>query len=66
MGSVYSNKAYPPYGARFRLKANFDVSGYTLTQQHILNGLKKYGAIIDDSTGSDANFLVAMEGASDG
>jgi len=66
MGSVYNNNSYPPYGARFRLNASFDVSGYTPTQQHILNGLKKYGAIIDDSTGQDDSFLVSEEGAADG
>lgn len=37
-----------PYGARLRLKNNFDVSSYSATTQVILNGLKKYGMIFAD------------------
>jgi hypothetical protein len=34
---------YPPDGQRFRLKASFDISGYTRDQQVVLTALKKYG-----------------------
>lgn len=41
-----------PYGMRLRLKASFDVSGYSKTNQVILNAMKKYGLIFAD-IGSD-------------
>ena len=41
-----------PYGMRLRLKAGFDVSGYSKTNQVILNSMKKYGLIFAD-IGSD-------------
>ncbi|MGC4036030.1 MAG: hypothetical protein QM764_08710 [Chitinophagaceae bacterium] len=37
-----------PFGARIRLKANFDISGYSATNQVILNAMKKYGLILAD------------------
>lgn len=37
-----------PFGARIRLKANFDVSSYSATNQVILNALKKYGLMLAD------------------
>jgi hypothetical protein len=37
-----------PFGARIRLKANFDISGYSATNQIILRALKKYGLILAD------------------
>lgn len=43
---------YPPMGQRFRLRANFDVSGYSKTNQVILNALKQYGMFVADN-GSD-------------
>jgi hypothetical protein len=42
----------PPMGQRFRLKANFDISGYPAYDQVILKALKKYGMILADN-GSD-------------
>ncbi len=36
-------------GARLRLKASFDVSGYSATNQVILNAMKKYGLILADN-----------------
>lgn len=41
-----------PYGMRLRLKADFDISPYSQTNQVILTGLKKYGLIFAD-IGSD-------------
>jgi hypothetical protein len=39
----------PPMGLRFRLKASFDVSGYTGEARVVLNALKKYGMIVADN-----------------
>lgn len=37
-----------PFGARIRLKANFDISTYSATNQIILRAMKKYGLILAD------------------
>jgi hypothetical protein len=42
----------PPMGQRFRLKAGFDISGFSAEIQVILKALKKYGMILADN-GSD-------------
>ncbi len=42
----------PPMGLRLRLKADFDLSGFTGHSLVILQGLKKYGMIVADN-GSD-------------
>lgn len=42
----------PPMGQRFRLKASFDVSGFSAQTQVILAALKKYGMFLADN-GSD-------------
>jgi hypothetical protein len=42
----------PPMGARFRLKANKDISGYAPEIQRIFQALKTYGLILADN-GSD-------------
>ena len=39
----------PPMGQRFRLKAEFDVSGFSHDTQVILNALKKYGMFLADN-----------------
>jgi hypothetical protein len=39
-------------GQRFRLKASFDVSGFSPQTQVLLNALKKYGMFLADN-GSD-------------
>jgi hypothetical protein len=45
-----TNNASPiPMGMRVRLKAGFDVSGYSVTNQVILNAMKKYGLILADN-----------------
>jgi uncharacterized protein (TIGR03437 family) len=41
--------SYPPMGARFRLRANFDISGFSPAGQVILRALKKYGMILADN-----------------
>jgi hypothetical protein len=48
-----SNELAPtPMGLRLRLKAGFDVSGFSATNQVILNAMKTYGLILAD-IGSD-------------
>ena len=42
----------PRMGERFRLRANFDVSGFPPHVQAILKGLKKYGMVLADNTGN--------------
>lgn len=39
----------PPMGQRFRLKASFNVSGYSYQARVILNAMKKYGLIVADN-----------------
>jgi hypothetical protein len=50
--SDLSEAIYPPMGLRFRLKADFDISGYSPQVQVILAALKTYGIILADN-GSD-------------
>ena len=47
-----SNANAAPMGMRMRLKASFDVSGYSATNQVILNAMKKYGIIMADNGSS--------------
>lgn len=39
----------PPMGTRLRLKASFDVAGFSTANQVILNALKQYGMILADN-----------------
>jgi hypothetical protein len=39
----------PPMGARFRLKASFDISGFDARTQVILRAFKKYGMVLADA-----------------
>jgi len=47
--SSQNSTQYPPMGARFRLKASFDISGFSPANQVILRALKKYGMMIADN-----------------
>ena len=47
-GSV-SDPAYPPMGARFRLKASFPVSGYRADTRTVLRAMKRYGLVLADN-----------------
>lgn len=47
--SAGSNAAYPPMGARFRMKAGFDISGFSAKNQVILTAMKKYGMFVADN-----------------
>jgi len=44
-----SNTLAAPMGMRMRLKASFDVSGFSAVNRVILNALKKYGMIMADN-----------------
>jgi uncharacterized protein (TIGR03437 family) len=43
---------FPPMGQRFRLKANFNISGFAQPVQVILRALQKYGMILADNGSS--------------
>ena len=47
--SSSSSLSYPQMGQRFRLKASFEISGFSPEVQVILRALKKYGMIIADN-----------------
>lgn len=44
-----ANTAYPPMGQRFRLKASYDISDFSPTNQIILKAMQKYGLIVADN-----------------
>ena len=50
--SSLTGQQYPPMGQRFRLKATFDISGFSGDTQVILRALKKYGMILADNGSS--------------
>ena len=50
--STTSNANALPMGARFRLKASFNISSFSTTNQVILNAMKKYGLIMADNGSS--------------
>lgn len=47
--SSLTGSQYPPMGLRLRLKASFDLSGFSPPVQVILRALKKYGMILADN-----------------
>jgi hypothetical protein len=50
--SRITDPKYPPMGARFRLRADFDISGFSKTDQVILTALKRYGMFLADNGGA--------------
>ena len=50
--SSLTGAQYPPMGARFRLKASYDISGFSPENQVILRALKKYGMLLADNGSS--------------
>lgn len=44
-----TDEALPPLGQRFRLRADFDISKFSKTNQIILQALKTYGMILADN-----------------
>jgi hypothetical protein len=47
--SHLTGENYPPMGQRFRLKASYDISGYSSQVQVILQAFKDYGIILADN-----------------
>ena len=47
--SSHSDPSLPPMGARFRLKASFDISGYSPQAQVVLRAMQHYGLILADN-----------------
>ena len=47
--SQLTGEQYPPMGQRFRLRADFDISGFSPEVQVILRALKTYGMILADN-----------------
>jgi hypothetical protein len=50
--SDITDENYPPLGQRFRLKADYDISGFSPEVQVILTALKKYGMMLADNGSS--------------
>src|SRR6266571_1878889 len=44
--SSLTGAQYPPMGARFRLMASFNISGFSATNQIILRALQRYGMML--------------------
>ena len=47
--SSLTGTQYPPMGARFRLRAGFDISSFSAANQVILRALKRYGMMLADN-----------------
>lgn len=47
--SLTGDNSLPPMGQRFRLKADFNISGFSADNQVILKALKAYGMILADN-----------------
>ena len=60
LASRKTDPDFPRMGERFRLRADFDVSGFSPHVQAILKGLKKYGMFVADN-GSDWRISVAPD-----
>jgi hypothetical protein len=50
--SSLTGAQYPPMGARFRLNASFNISGFSAANQVILTALKQYGMMLADNGSS--------------
>ncbi|HEV3234739.1 MAG TPA: hypothetical protein VG329_09355 [Candidatus Dormibacteraeota bacterium] len=59
-----TNAALPPMGARFRLKAGYDISHFHGPAQAVLNAMKRYGLILADN-GSNWYFQGAADNSWD-
>jgi hypothetical protein len=45
-----NDRSFPPFGARFRLKANYRIpTGYGSDTKAVLNAMKKYGIVLADN-----------------
>jgi hypothetical protein len=48
-GSQANENLYPPMGARFRLKASFNISSYSAQAQTVLRAMQTYGLVLADN-----------------
>ncbi len=55
-----TDRRCPPMGARFRLRASFDASGFSPAARVVIKALKRYGLIVADN-GSDWYFQGAVD-----
>jgi hypothetical protein len=55
-----SNASAPPLGARLRLKASRDISGFTPEMQRVFRAMKRFGLIVADN-GSDMYISGTMD-----
>jgi hypothetical protein len=55
-----SDRRCPPMGARFRLRARFDGSGFSADARVVIRAMKRYGLIVADN-GSDWYFQGAVD-----
>jgi hypothetical protein len=56
-----NHAAYPPMGARFRLRAGFDISGFSAKAGVVLRAMQRYGLILADN-GSNWYFQGTRDG----
>lgn len=56
--SSYTDDNLPPMGLHLRLKANYDISGYSGDSRVVLEALKKYGMIVADN---GSNWFISGE-----
>ncbi len=56
-----NDASYPPMGARLRLRADFDISGFSPKARVILRAMQRYGLILADN-GSDWYFQGTRDG----
>jgi len=47
--SSLTGAQYPPMGARFRLRGDFNISGYSAVNRIILTAMKRYGIMLADN-----------------
>jgi hypothetical protein len=56
-----SDASYPPMGARFRLAATFDLTGFSPKAKVVLRAMKRYGLVLADN-GSNWYFQGSRDG----
>ena len=60
LGQPHKDPSLPRMGERFRLRKDFDVSGFPPHAQAVLKGLKTYGMFVADN-GSDWLMSIAPD-----
>jgi hypothetical protein len=61
----YVSTNYPRMGERYRLNASFDASGYSKTNQIIIQAMKTYGMIVVDNGDTQASRTYELRGIRD-